>query len=56
VLSWPATATGFVLEATDSLSSPAWAAAGGSVVENGGLKKVTITPTDGLKFYRLNQP
>lgn len=56
VLSWPATATGFALEASDSLSPVAWTAAGGTVVEEGGLKKVTVTPANGPKFYRLNQP
>ncbi len=56
VISWPATATGFVLEATDSLNPVAWSAAGGTEEEEGGLKKVTLTPGEGSKYYRLNQP
>lgn len=56
VISWPSTATGFVLEATDSLNPVGWSPAGGTEQEEGGLKKVTITPGDGSKYYRLNQP
>ncbi|MCW5559630.1 MAG: hypothetical protein KIT22_17575, partial [Verrucomicrobiae bacterium] len=56
VVSWPATATDFVLETTDNLSPVAWSAAGGTVVEEGGLKKVTVTPGATPKFYRLNRP
>lgn len=55
VLSWPATASGFALEVSDSLSPAAWTAAGGIVFEDGGLKKVNVTPATGTKFYRLKR-
>lgn len=56
ILSWPAPATGFVLEATDILNPTAWGTAAGTVVEEGGRKKVTVTPDLGTRFYRLNRP
>ena len=49
-ISWPAGATGFTLESTDSLTNPAWNAVGG-VVNN----SATVTIGPGNKFFRLHK-
>jgi hypothetical protein len=56
VISWPAPSTGFVLQASSNLIPAAWGAAAGTVVEQGGRKTVTVSPSDATRFYRLNQP
>jgi hypothetical protein len=49
-ISWPANATGFALESTDNLTTPAWGAVGG-VVNN----SVTVTAGPGKRFFRLRK-
>jgi hypothetical protein len=49
-ISWPTTATGFTLETTVSLSTPAWTAVGG-VANN----SVTVPIGPGNQFYRLKK-
>ena len=52
VISWPAGANGFVLEAASSLGAPSsWQAVAG-VVNN----RITVPVTPGIKFYRLRGP
>ena len=50
VLTWPAEALGYVLEATDTLAPPQWNAVSG-VVAN----QATINPAGNLMFYRLKK-
>jgi len=52
-ISWPVSATGFVLQSTESLSSPAWAQPAESVSIQGDQNTVTITDPDNTRFYRL---
>lgn len=56
VLSWPASANSAVLESADRLNPATWTAAGGTVVEEGAVKKVVLTPGSTPAFFRLNQP
>jgi len=51
VISWPAQAKEFVLEAADTLSSPQWNLVEG-VVDN----QVTVNVSEGSRFYRLRKP
>jgi hypothetical protein len=55
VLSWPSTASGFVIEATDSLSPPNWTAVTNSQTQSGGQVTITIDPGGLSKFYRLRR-
>ena len=57
VVSWPASASNFVLESTSTLSPPNWApdtSSGVAVV--GDQATVTIVAASGTKFYRLRKP
>ncbi len=56
-LSWPANATGFVLEAASSLSPPVtWTPVDTSgAVEEGGLKKLSQTAGASAQFYRMRK-
>ncbi len=54
VIRWPASATGFTLQATPDLGTPNWQPAGGTPVPDGQNLKVTVTPT-GTQFYRLKK-
>ena len=49
-ISWPINATGFTLEGTGSLTTPAWGAIGG-VVNN----SVTVPVGTGNRFFRLRK-
>jgi hypothetical protein len=49
-LSWPTSATGFVLESTTVVSSPSW-----TVVPGVTGNSVTITPGGAASFYRLKK-
>ena len=49
-ISWPVSVTGFTLEQSDNLTSPAWTAVNG-VVNN----SVTVPISVGNKFYRARQ-
>lgn len=53
-LSWPATATGYTLESTPSLSAPAWSAAG-TPVQIGDRFYVTNALSGSARFYRLRK-
>ena len=52
-ISWPVSATGFVLQSTESLSPPAWAQPVESVSIQGDQNTVTITNPEKTRFYRL---
>ena len=53
-ISWPATATGFILDTTTSLSSASWSKAGDPTVQ-GDLNVFTTTTSGTTRFYRLRQ-
>lgn len=54
-LSWPAAATDYVLQSTDTLTA-AWANDSASVVVEGEANTVTLEPEAGAKFLRLIKP
>jgi uncharacterized protein YjdB len=56
VLTWPATATGFILESAPRLGdAAAWGPAGLNVVDADGMKKVVISAPTGTQFFRLKR-
>jgi len=56
VIRWPASATGYILESSPSLTTPVWSGpAGGTPVPDGDFLKVTITAPAGNNYYRLEK-
>lgn len=53
VISWPSASTGFQLQASGSVSAPAWLNYPGSTNDDGTNKSVTIAPPTGNEFFRL---
>ncbi|MBX3748059.1 MAG: hypothetical protein KF833_22350 [Verrucomicrobiae bacterium] len=56
VLSWPASAEGFVLESTPSLSPATWTAVSETPTSAGGQSSVTIGAGSGTRYFRLRRP
>ncbi|MFO1499221.1 MAG: hypothetical protein U1G07_12640 [Verrucomicrobiota bacterium] len=56
VLTWPTSATGFVLEATAALSPATWTPVATAAVVAGDKNSVTIDASSGTQFYRLRKP
>ena len=58
-ISWPSASVGFVLQETTELrTAPAttpWANSTLTVADNGTEKSVTLTPSAGLKYFRLQK-
>jgi hypothetical protein len=54
-ISWPASASGFTLQSTTSLSPASWENDTTEVVQQGGFNTVTEAAGTGTKFYRLQQ-
>ena len=54
VVSWPTTASGYVLESTSSLSAPSWTPVPDSATIVGTRYNVSVAPA-GTKYYRLRQ-
>lgn len=56
VVSWPLYASGYQLFSTTNLSAPAnWSLVGQQPVTNGLQIKVTVSPTNSVRFYRLQK-
>lgn len=56
-LSWPATATGFVLQQNiDGIGSLNWSNVTTGIQDDGTNKTLIVNPTGGARFYRLVQP
>jgi uncharacterized repeat protein (TIGR03803 family) len=54
-LSWPDTATGFVLETNAELNNGAgWQTFGGTTIDTNGQETVQVTATTGNSFFRLH--
>jgi hypothetical protein len=53
VLSWPAAATGFVVQGTAALTDPQWGAVDAPVEVVGGQNVVTVPIGPGTQFFRL---
>lgn len=57
ILSWPATSTGFQLQANSALGNTnGWGGVAGSQVTNSGVISVTVPAAAGNNFYRLKNP
>lgn len=56
VLTWPAPATGYVLQENHSLTTTNWTTVSNAPVVGGGEKRVTISSPLGNRFYRLSKP
>jgi len=55
-LSWPSSATGYVLEFATDLSSPSWQEITAGIADAGGRKSITVNTASGNGFYRLRPP
>ena len=55
-LSWPATASGYVLESSAALASPAWTPVGLPVETSGSRNSVRIVLAEAGRFFRLRKP
>jgi hypothetical protein len=55
-VSWPASATNYVLQQNSDLATASWAPVGLPVTTNGATLSVTISPPAGNLFFRLNSP
>lgn len=53
VISWPADATGYVLQGTDSLGTPNWQPVGGTPASNGGQLSQAVPTSGSMRFFRL---
>ncbi len=56
VLSWPATESGYLLEATTALGGTGWSAVNFPVVTTNDEHTVTLPPGAGDRFFRLRKP
>lgn len=55
ILSWPASADGYVLYGADNSGGP-WVEINANVIVEDGRATVTISATDRMQFYRLQKP
>jgi hypothetical protein len=53
VVSWPSTATGFVLQTNSDLTTTNWGDYTGPVNSNGGINSVSLNKAAGSLFFRL---
>jgi hypothetical protein len=53
VVSWPSTATGFVLQTNSDLTTTNWSDYTGPVNSNGGINSVSLNKSTGSLFFRL---
>ena len=56
IISWPSSATGYLLQQTTNLSTTNWTAFSGMVSSNNTTMNVTNSSPTGNMFYRLFQP
>lgn len=56
VLSWPANATGFQLQASPSIAPATWQPVGTAPTVDGDQNRVTVNPSAAAQFYRLARP
>ncbi len=55
VISWPSTASGWVLEQTGNLAARNWDTSGLTVTDDGTTKSVSVLSTEGSLFFRLKK-
>jgi len=53
VIRWPASATGYALQSSASLSAPSWSAVGGAPEVDGSFLRMTVPVGSGARFFRL---
>lgn len=54
-VSWPSSATNFVLQQNSNLNTANWVNTGLLITTNGATESVTISPSTGNLFFRLKQ-
>jgi hypothetical protein len=55
IISWPSSATGFVLQQNLNLATTNWSNFSGTTYDDGTNKSVIITPPTGSLYFRLKQ-
>lgn len=56
VVSWPSTATGFVLQRSANLNTTTWISPAETVTNDGTNKFIIVDPPAGNRYYRLIRP
>jgi hypothetical protein len=56
IISWSASASGFVLEQSSTLMPNSWLTNSATVTTNGGVISVTVPASSGYQFFRLYNP
>jgi hypothetical protein len=56
LISWPSPATGFILQECTNPAGGSWTAASETVVDNGTIRYIIVSPATGNRFYRLVGP
>jgi hypothetical protein len=56
VISWSASATGFVLEQSSTLMPNSWSTNSATLTTNGGVISASVTASSGYKYFRLHNP
>ena len=56
VVSWPSTATGFVLQQSANLNTTSWISPAETVTNDGTNKSIIVNPPNGNRYYRLIKP
>jgi uncharacterized delta-60 repeat protein len=56
IISWPNSATGFLLQQSTDLTTTNWTTPSEAVTDNGAVKSISVSPTAGNRFFRLFKP
>ena len=56
VVSWPASATGFVLQQNTNLDTTNWTTPSETVTDNGTTRSISVSPAPGSRWFRLLKP
>jgi hypothetical protein len=56
MVSWPSSATGFVLRQNGDLNTTNWVAPSEAILDDSSHRLIIVTPPAGARFYRLTKP
>jgi hypothetical protein len=56
MVSWPSPSTGFVLQHSMNLNTPSWTAPPETIVDDGAIRFIIVSPPTGNRYFRLFRP
>ena len=56
IVSWPSSATGFLLQQNADLTGTNWTTPSETVSDNGTIKSISASPVSGHRYFRLSKP